>query len=556
MWLAPGRFTSVVHLEGRARATAAAIRRSSSSPRDGSSERTIPDRLPIAIRSPTSSGCSLSELLRIARDDEDAQGALSEAVPPYIGDYLFEGSDNRYRVAPADVSALAGLIDKHKALLVDAVRRVFAADWPSEASEEVAPAVLEQLVAEMATELQGRVTMLHERLTWVIDTQRELAEAAAVRPLTGEEQRQRDKADAFIQAVRERHVRTYTLSVLAGQGFLPGYGLYDGGISAFPGWRGGAISFELSRPPSIAVREFVPGNMLYANRGRYRVSRYHFPVRGRAQRMESYEVEPGSGFVRAAGTASSGYASGAVIQVSGLPIADVDLALLSPIRDEENDRFQMPVTMLGLALRHRRAGTAYRFGERDVHHILGQGLRLVNVGPADRVRAQVLGYPVCIVCGACRSPYASPRELADFATWHLAHCGLRPESIALTGNVLADALHFQGLDTRPMRRISARRFGSGRRRSSRWSLTTSRSFRFPPRTAVTTSFSTTRCRVGRACSDRSSTAGSTSWESSRTCLRTAPADARRPATRVSAPVETCSGTASSTGTEHSSCSRA
>jgi ATP-dependent helicase YprA (DUF1998 family) len=388
----------------------------------------------------------LSELLRIARDDEDAQLALSEAVPQYVGEYLFEGTDNRYRVVPADVSPLAGLIDKHKAALVDAVSRVFAADWPSEAAEEVAPAVLEQLVAEMATELQGRVTMLHERLTWVIDTQRELAEAATVRPLTGEEQRQRDKADAFIQAVRERHVRTYTLSVLAGEGFLPGYGLYDGGISAFPGWRGGAISFELSRPPSIAVREFVPGNMLYANRGRYRVSRYHFPVRGRAQRTESYEVEPGSGFVRASGTGSSGYASGSVIQVAGLPIADVDLALLSPIRDEENDRFQVPVTMLGLALRHRRAGTAYRFGERDVHHVLGQGLRLVNVGPADRVRAQELGYPVCLVCGACRSPYASPRELADFATWHLEHCGLRPESIALSANVVADALHFQGLD--------------------------------------------------------------------------------------------------------------
>lgn len=388
----------------------------------------------------------LSELLRIARDDDEAKQALAEAVPQFVGDYLFEGNDNRYRTAPADVSALAGLIDAHRALLVDAVHRVFAAGWPSEAAAEVASDLLERLVIEMPGELQERAKLLHDRLTWVIDTQHELAAAAAVRPLTGEEQRQRDKADAFIQAVRERHVRTYTLSVLAGEGFLPGYGLYDGGISAFPGWRGGAIAFELSRPPSIAVREFVPGNLLYANRGRYRVSRYHFPVRGRAQRTESYDVEPQTGFVRLGGTAAAGYASGAVISVSGLPIADVDLALLSPIRDEENDRFQVPVTMLGLALRHRRAGTAYRFGERDVHHVLGQGLRLVNVGPADRVRAQELGYPVCIVCGACRSPYASPRELADFHEWHTSHCGLRPDSIALTANVVADALHVQGLD--------------------------------------------------------------------------------------------------------------
>jgi ATP-dependent helicase YprA (DUF1998 family)/rubrerythrin len=388
----------------------------------------------------------LSELLRIARDDERIQQALTEAAPQYVGDYLFEGDDNRYRTAPADVSALAGLIDEHKSMLVDAVRRVFATGWPSEAADEVTSELLERLVVEMPGELQGRAKLLHDRLTWVVDTQRELAEAAAVRPLSGEEQRQRDKADAFIQAVRERHVRTYTLSVLAGDGFLPGYGLYDGGISAFPGWRGGGIAFELSRPPSIAVREFVPGNLLYANRGRYRVSRYHFPVRGQAQRTESYDVDLQSGFVRVSGTASSGYASGAVIPVAGLPIADVDLALLSPIRDEENDRFQVPVTILGLALRHRRGGTAHRIGERDVHHVLGQGLRLVNVGPADRVREQELGYPVCIVCGACRSPYASPRELADFAEWHTKHCGLKPESIALTANVVADALRVQGLD--------------------------------------------------------------------------------------------------------------
>lgn len=388
----------------------------------------------------------LSELLRIARDDEETQRALAEAVPQFVGDYLFEGDDNRYRVAPADVSALAELIDRHKAMLVDAVQRVFAGGWPSEAADEVAPERLERLVAEMPGELQERVKLLHERLTWVVDTQRELADASAVRPLSGEEQRQRDKADAFIQTVRERHVRTYTLSVLAGEGFLPGYGLYDGGISAFPGWRGGAVAFELSRPPSIAVREFVPGNLLYANRGRYRVSRYHFPVRGQAQRTESYDVDLQSSFVRVSGTASSGYASGAVIPVAGLPIADVDLALLSPIRDEENDRFQVPVTMLGLSLRHRRGGTAHRIGQRDVHHVLGQGLRLINVGPADRVREQELGYPVCIVCGACRSPYASPRELADFAEWHTKNCGLKPESIALTANVVADALRIQGLD--------------------------------------------------------------------------------------------------------------
>ena len=298
----------------------------------------------------------------------------------------------------------------------------------------------------MPTDLQGLVDHLHQRLTWVIETQGRLNAIASERLLTKDEERQRNRCGDYLHALKERQVRTYTLSVLAGEGFLPGYGLYDGGISAFPGWRGGAVSFELSRPQAIAVREFVPGNMLYANRGRYRTARYHFPVAGEEQLTEAYLVDLASGFVTTAGTPSSGYGDTSPVELPGLPIADVDLAHVSPIRDEETDRFQVPVTILGMARRHRRAGTAWTFGERTVHHVLGQGLRLVNAGPADRVRAGEPGYPVCIVCGATRSPYASPKEHQDFTDWHVKHCGRRPLWLALTANVVADALHVQDLD--------------------------------------------------------------------------------------------------------------
>jgi SOS-response transcriptional repressor LexA len=190
----------------------------------------------------------------------------------------------------------------------------------------------------------------------------------------------------------------------------------------------------------------VPGNMLYANRGRYRTARYHFPIAGQEQLTETYLADLVSGFVTKAGTPSSGYGESSPIELPGLPIADVDLALVSPIRDEETDRFQVPVTILGMALRHRRAGTAWTFGQRTVHHVLGQGLRLVNAGPADRVRAGEPGYPVCIVCGATRSPYASPKEHQDFIDWHLKNCGRKPLWLAVTANVTADALHVHDLD--------------------------------------------------------------------------------------------------------------
>jgi len=300
----------------------------------------------------------LSELLRLAKDDDTTRAAVDEAVPQYVRQYLFEGEDDRYRTAPADVSALARLIDAHHGLLVDAVKRVFTAGWPSEAAAEVAPEQLEGLVAAMPADLQGIVDHLHQRLMWVVATQRQLAETATERPLSRDEERQRDRCEQYTRALKDRQVRTYTLSVLAGEGFLPGYGLYDGGISAFPGWRGGAVAFELSRPQAIAVREFVPGNMLYANRGRYRTARYHFPVAGREQRTEAYLADLASGFVTTAGTPSSGYGDTTPVELPALPIADVDLAHVSPIRDEETDRFQVPVTILGMARRHRRGGTA------------------------------------------------------------------------------------------------------------------------------------------------------------------------------------------------------
>jgi hypothetical protein len=59
--------------------------------------------------------------------------------------------------------------------------------------------------------------------------------------------------------------------VLAAEGFLPGYGLEVGsilGTAEIPFWRMGVMEFALPRPPSVALREYVPGNLIYANGSR------------------------------------------------------------------------------------------------------------------------------------------------------------------------------------------------------------------------------------------------------------------------------------------------
>lgn len=67
-----------------------------------------------------------------------------------------------------------------------------------------------------------------------------------------------------------------TLSVLAAEGFLPGYGLEIGAVRAnaqMPRHLGGT-ELDLPRPPATALREYVPGNIIYANGQRF-VTRYH-----------------------------------------------------------------------------------------------------------------------------------------------------------------------------------------------------------------------------------------------------------------------------------------
>lgn len=388
----------------------------------------------------------LSELLRIAAGNEELLARYHEALPQFVRDWVFEDEGRQARATPADVSSLSALIDEHRSEVLGAVRAVFASHWPAEAAAEVDPERLDQLVLGTGPALQQLVDRLHERLGWVLDTQaRLLAEEAQGRQLSEDERRQVERCRAYVDGLKQQHVRTYTLSVLAGDGFLPGYGIYDGGITAFPGRRGAGTNFELSRPQAVAVREFVPGNRLYANGGSYRTGRFHFPVTGQRQRVDTYVADLESGYITAKGQPSSGYGSGAPVEVEALRISDVDLAYTSPIRDEENERFQLPVTVLGMPARLRRGGKAYRSGAVDVHHILGQGLRLINVGPADKVRALEPGFPVCTVCGAARSPYASDAELASFDEWHKRECGRSPDHIALTAEIVADALRIGGM---------------------------------------------------------------------------------------------------------------
>jgi hypothetical protein len=395
----------------------------------------------------------LSELLRLRsrRQLAEAEEAvLDRAFPTFVRDYLYDGM--QFRMQPPDLSGLAGLLSQHRDQLIDAVKRVFEAGWPVEASDEAAPDRLTEAVDELPEVLEETVGTLHQRFLWTVRTLQQLTQQKQQGLLEKEDEQLLRRCETYLKVLREDRASTYTLSVLAVEGFLPGYGTYDGGVTAFPAraWGGGA-QFELSRGKAIAVREFVSGNLLYANRGRYRVSRFHFPVGEEEVHPDRYRIDLEHGRVTLAGAGADGYADAAPADLEALPICDVDLAYLSPIRDEELERFQMPVAMLGYVQRERRGGHAYTIGSSEVWLLHGQGLRLINAGPADQVRRAAtgdgqLGYPICRVCGATRSPYSSVADFDKFTELHTQRCGRPPGQLGFYADVTADALRFRGLD--------------------------------------------------------------------------------------------------------------
>ena len=129
---------------------------------------------------------------------------------------------------------------------------------------------------------------------------------------------------------------TYTLMVLGAEGFLPGYGVYEGGVkaSARRGFarQSGPRAFDLSRNNVVALREFVPGNRLYANRGTFYVSRYHLGADETA-RIRTLHVNVEKKYVtETAGDAAYGQSGG--VPIDALPLTDLDLAHESRIRRE------------------------------------------------------------------------------------------------------------------------------------------------------------------------------------------------------------------------------
>ncbi len=406
----------------------------------------------------------IASLHRYSRDDarpeaeRDAMLAvLSACLPRQVAPYLFDGAD--VRTAPIDFDPLRKVVADNAAALTSDVQRVFAQGWPDADADVTAPDVLRACVDGFADGLEQVVSRLRRRLRWALDQIRRLNERrerqGTLEPADEALFRRCDNLVKRLKGAERRRSRAEghddynTFNVLAAEGFLPGYGLEVGSVVGWaevPFWRTGAMDFSLPRAPATALREYVPGNLIYANGHRFVARRFHRDIDEERAEMPHYEVAADRKAVKEAGPGAGSLLGGHVLQT--MAICDTDLIHTSHISDEEELRFQLGVAIYGLELNQHNGGTAYQWGAQAVQFRRGVRMRLVNVGASSAIDGrQGIGYPVCTVCGQSVSPLSSERQHEHFDQDHRKRCGRAPQSIGFYADVVADALSLPGCDS-------------------------------------------------------------------------------------------------------------
>ena len=452
--------------------------------------------------------CVLTGLQRLTRQEagdgdgddpaerERIRAALEGCLPRRVSSWLFDGGS--VRAAPFDFGPLADVVRRHRGALLAEAEAAFGQGWPEADAAVVATEALGRCIDEFASGLEDAARSLRRRLDWARAQMERLHETRRRHgALDPEDDALFRRCDRLVKRLKgqarpsrrdaQGQDDANTFNVLAAHGFLPGYGLETGSVQAMaevPFWHSGALAFNLPRPTGMALREYVPGNLIYANGHRFVARRFLRSTGEDREEMPAFEVSIENQAVRQCdpGAPASLLGAGAL---RTLAVCDVDLMHQSQISDDEDYRFQMPVAVHGIERGGHRGGRAFSWGgpggqaggrggagragadgqAAGADALLRRGveLRLVNVGASSAIRdGDGLGYPVCTVCGQSVSPLSSERQQRDFAEKHAERCGRPVNRIGFHADIVADVFSLPDLPdpTTAYSLLEALRFGA------------------------------------------------------------------------------------------------
>lgn len=205
---------------------------------------------------------------------------------------------------------------------------------------------------ETTSALEEVVLQLKKRLDWAMGQIRRLdAKRDRRGSLEAEDDALFRRCDRLIKRYKgelRRHRResegvddTATFGVLAAEGFLPGYGLETGailGTANVPRTAIGLSDFDLGRPPAMAIREYVPGNMIYTNGHRFVPRYFHLDRQTETGAPLLFQVDREKEAIIEVAAGPHVASMGSTV-IRAVPMSDVDLAHVSHISDDEDYRF-------------------------------------------------------------------------------------------------------------------------------------------------------------------------------------------------------------------------
>lgn len=403
----------------------------------------------------------LTTLMKLVREQllsetalVQVEEALRSCLPLQIKPYLFT-AEGFVRDQPLSVEPLAEQIRLHRETLLEAVQTAFTQGWPTADGEVVERSQLAAIIDDCADEMQTVIERLFQRLQWALGQLERLRKVAANKgALDPDEEALRSRCERLVKKLKGEARRlgsqaegvdeTNTYGVLAAEGFLPGYGLDTGAVTlthVAPRFGSDISDWEIRRNSALAVREYVPGNLIYANAHKFVPRIFHLIP----EEPLVFSVDVDSESIQETGSttknAQAQTASMGATSILGVAVCDVDAPHHSYISDDEDYRFQMPVAVFGQDQGRHSGGANYQWGSGELQLRRGMHMRLINVGASSQVRSGgAMGYPLCLVCGASRSAMSTQRELDAFNEHHTERCGRPTENISFYAEVVADAL--------------------------------------------------------------------------------------------------------------------
>jgi len=371
-------------------------------------------------------GTALSALLRMAQvpgvriageitalteeERERLANVLEEEIPKHIGRLVRDPATGNYRTEAPTLTALSAQTALYSRQIKQAAQAALESGyWPDE--DRSALDDVPDRAVEFPEALRREFAQIFKNFDDARRLRARLYELKNKGSLRAEEEKLLKSVDRYIGRIdNNKDLETYTLNMLAARGFLPGYGFDDTGIVAsFSSDSARLPSFTLSRSRSQALREFLPGNMLYANGGKFSLTKYSLPVDEKV--VNEYEVDLALDKIVARGQRTFQ----TVVRpatVKALPISDCIMVNESRITDDEEFAFRMGTEIQIAPLGESYRGIIlYRLGEMNLLHYYGMEMAFLNFGP-NKVYQRIkngdsglhLGFPVCPVCGAVRSP--------------------------------------------------------------------------------------------------------------------------------------------------------